>query len=64
MSKRTEQELLKRIEQLEGENSALRDKLDLIYSIVAPEDDTDEELEDKADDGLVQIREVNEKKVN
>ncbi len=34
-----EKELLERIQQLEELNSALQDKLDLIYEIVAPEDD-------------------------
>ena len=34
-----ENELLERIRQLEELNSALRDKLDLIYEIVAPDDD-------------------------
>lgn len=53
-----EQELLQRIRELEAENSELRDKLDLIYSIVAPEDGADEE-DDSDDDGLVQIGGVN-----
>jgi hypothetical protein len=34
----SEQELLDRIRQLEAENSELRDKLDMIYAIVAPEE--------------------------
>jgi hypothetical protein len=34
-----EKELLQRIRQLEELNGALQDKLDLIYEIVAPEDD-------------------------
>jgi hypothetical protein len=34
-----EKELLNRIRQLEEMNSALQDKLDVIYEIVAPEDD-------------------------
>jgi hypothetical protein len=34
-----ERELLERIRQLEELNSILQDKLDLIYEIVAPEDD-------------------------
>jgi hypothetical protein len=33
-----EKELLERIRQLEELNSALQDKLDLIYEIVAPDD--------------------------
>jgi hypothetical protein len=55
MPKPTEQELLDRIQELEAENSALRDKLDLIYSIVAPDD----EGGDDGEDGLVQIGGVN-----
>jgi hypothetical protein len=53
------EELLQRIRQLEAENSGLQDKLDMIYSIVAPadedieEEDTDESGE--KDDVLVQI---------
>ena len=34
-----EKELLERIRQLEELNSALQDKLDLIYEIVAPDDE-------------------------
>jgi hypothetical protein len=34
-----EKQLLERIRQLEEMNSALQDKLDLIYEIVAPEED-------------------------
>jgi hypothetical protein len=34
-----EKELLERIRQLEELNSALQDKLDLIYEIVAPEEE-------------------------
>lgn len=34
-----EKELLERIQHLEELNSALQDKLDLIYEIVAPEDE-------------------------
>ena len=54
MSNLIEQGLRDRIRELEAENSALRDKLDLIYSIVAPEED-----ENDNGDGLIQIREVN-----
>jgi hypothetical protein len=59
-----EKELLERIRQLEELNSALQDKLDMIYSILAPdyeETDAAGELEDAEDDGaepgprLVQI---------
>lgn len=46
----TEHELLDRIRELEAENSELRDKLDLIYAIVAPPDDHEDRQ-----DGLVQI---------
>ena len=39
------EELLERIRELEARNSELQDKLDLIYSIVAPDDDeTPEDL--------------------
>ncbi|WP_180540163.1 hypothetical protein [Nevskia soli] len=48
----TVEELLERIRDLEAKNSELQDKLDLIYSIVAPDD------EDTPDD-LVQINGVN-----
>lgn len=39
MTSDREKELLERIRQLEELNSALQDKLDLIYEIVAPEED-------------------------
>jgi hypothetical protein len=39
MTPEREKELLERIRQLEELNSALQDKLDMIYEIVAPEDD-------------------------
>lgn len=40
----SEKELLERIRQLEELNSALQDKLDMIYAILAPEfDEPDEE---------------------
>jgi hypothetical protein len=48
-----EKELLQRIRQLEELNSALQDKLDLIYEIVAPEDDYANGEADEA--GLVNI---------
>ena len=51
MSPDREKELLERIRQLEELNSALQDKLDLIYEIVSP----DEEFEDPEGDGLVNI---------
>ncbi len=40
----TEQELLQRIGELEEQNSALQDKLDAIYSILAPDYEVDDEL--------------------
>jgi hypothetical protein len=43
----TEKDLLERIRQLEEQNSDLRDKLDMIYSILAP---------DYEEDNLVQIK--------
>jgi hypothetical protein len=39
MTPNREKELLERIRQLEELNSALQDKLDLIYQIIAPDDD-------------------------
>lgn len=57
-----EKELLERIRQLEELNGVLQDKLDMIYSVVAP-DDSDEEFEEADDEdeddepqGLVQIQ--------
>jgi hypothetical protein len=57
----TQKELLDRIRDLEEQNSALQDKLDMIYSILAP-DYEDGEQEGEEDDsepagspGLVQI---------
>jgi hypothetical protein len=58
----TIEELLNRIRDLEAKNSELQDKLDLIYSIVAPEDDApDDQAPDDEDspDDLVQINGVN-----
>lgn len=53
----TEKELLERIRQLEEQNNGLQDKLDMIYSILAPDyelpDDDDEGVEDSG--GLVNI---------
>jgi len=67
-----QEELLQRIRQLELENSELQDKLDMIYSIVAPPDedhaeDADDDLENDADDDkdvLVQISFEKKKGVN
>ena len=45
----TEKELLERIRQLEEQNSALQDKLDMIYAILAPDfEEADEEDADEA----------------
>jgi hypothetical protein len=63
----THEELLERIRQLEAENSELQDKLDMIYSIVAPPDeDIEEEEADEAgeNDVLVQISLKKTKGVN
>ncbi len=53
----TEKELLERIRFLEAQNSALQDKLDMIYAILAP--DFEDAVEDDADedrlDRFVQI---------
>lgn len=50
----SEEELLERIRQLEAENSELRDKLDMIYAIVAPEDALESDEEGDTGD-LIQI---------
>jgi hypothetical protein len=52
MSPDREKELLERIRQLEELNSALQDKLDLIYEIVAPDDYPNGEADET---GLVNI---------
>ena len=57
----SEQELLERIRQLEEQNNELQDKLDMIYSILAPdyepEDATGNELQSN---GLVNIEGIGE----
>jgi hypothetical protein len=45
----TEKELLERIRQLEEQNSALQDKLDMIYAILAPDFEEADEGEDERD---------------
>jgi hypothetical protein len=50
----SEKELLERIRYLEEQNSLLQDKLDMIYAILAPDFDEDDEDEDAAP-GFVQI---------
>lgn len=53
----SEKELLERIRQLEEQNNELQDKLDMIYSILAP--DYEQEVPEPEDDatsaGLVNI---------
>ena len=52
----TEQELLERIRHLEEQNSALQDKLDMIYAILAPDfEDSGDEGETDRLEGFVQI---------
>ncbi len=51
----SEKELLERIRQLEEQNNELQDKLDMIYSILAPDYEVVDEPEDG---GLVQIKGV------
>jgi hypothetical protein len=51
----TEEELLERIRQLEEINSALQDKLDEIWAILAPVYEPDEEAPEEGSDGLIQI---------
>ena len=60
MASRREQELLERIRQLEEQNSALQDKLDMIWAVLAPDydegDDPEVDQDDEPDDPkLVQI---------
>jgi hypothetical protein len=53
-----EKELLERIRQLEEQNSALQDKLDMIWAVLAPDyEDADEEdgAETEESPKLVQI---------
>jgi hypothetical protein len=53
----TEKELLERIRQLEEQNSILQDKLDMIYAILAPdfEEDEEEGLDERDAARFVQI---------
>lgn len=56
-----EKELLDRIRQLEEQNSALQDKLDMIWAILAPDyEEADEDAAD-ASSKLVQIDAPNRK---
>jgi len=50
----SEKELLERIRQLEEQNNELQDKLDMIYSILAPDYEAEYEPEDP-NGGLVKI---------
>jgi hypothetical protein len=50
----TEEELLARIHELEVQNSALQDKLDEIWAVLAPVYEPDDD-----EDGLVQIDGLN-----
>jgi hypothetical protein len=52
-----EKELLDRIRQLEEQNSALQDKLDMIWAVLAPDYEEPDEIGDDDDAGprLVQI---------
>ena len=56
----SEQELLDRIRQLEDQNNELQDKLDAIYSILAPDYEQTEYIEGDEDEqpggGLVNIQ--------
>jgi len=60
MASSREKELLDRIRQLEEQNSALQDKLDMIWSVLAPdyEDGAEADMEEDEEDvgpRLVQI---------
>jgi hypothetical protein len=53
-----EKELLDRIRQLEEQNSALQDKLDMIWAVLAPDYEEADEIGDEEEDAsprLVQI---------
>jgi hypothetical protein len=53
-----EKELLDRIRQLEEQNSALQDKLDMIWAVLAPDYEEPDEIGDEDEDAgprLVQI---------
>ncbi len=51
----TEKELIERIRQLEQQNSALQDKLDMIYAILAPDYEEAEDADDLSAGRFVQI---------
>lgn len=50
-----EQELMSRIRDLEEQNSALQDKLDMIYAILSPDYEDSGADEEDAGSNLVQI---------
>lgn len=55
----SEEELLERIRRLEEQNNALQDKLDMIWAVLAPDYDVDEEADNEEEPeapGLVQIK--------
>jgi hypothetical protein len=59
----TEKELLERIHQLEEQNSALQDKLDMIYAILAPDfEEADEDENEQEATRFVQIDKFNPQK--
>jgi hypothetical protein len=51
----TEKELLERIRRLEELNSALQDKLDEIWAVLAPVYEPEDDVLGDDEDGLVQI---------
>ncbi|HKD05193.1 MAG TPA: hypothetical protein VKB79_04750 [Bryobacteraceae bacterium] len=53
----SEKELLERIRRLEEQNSALQDKLDMIWAVLAPDYDVDDadEADEPESTNLVQI---------
>lgn len=56
----SEHELLERIRQLEEQNNELQDKLDMIYSILAPDYEPEGAPEDEDESGgLVHIEGIN-----
>lgn len=46
-----EKELLERIRQLEEQNSALQDKLDMIWAVLAPDYDDAADFDDEGSEG-------------
>ncbi len=52
----TEKELLQRIRDLEAQNSALQDKLDMIWAILAPDFEEADEDDEEGLDSFVQIK--------